>query len=108
MRFREDDWRNAGAAAGTLRLDTTTAFYEQAANVALGYVRCHRGRCGGGAPPVPVIFGDLEGKTLGEWITEAVKTAVRQHPRHEPVTIGVPAPAAPPGAIPFKAPAVTR
>ena len=88
MRFREDDWQAAGNAAEALRLDTATEFYEQAANAALGYVRCQRGACRTDAPPVPVVFGNLEGKTLGEWITEAVRLAESQHPRHEPVTIG--------------------
>ena len=88
MRFREDDWQAAGNAAEALRLDTATEFYEQAANAALGYVRCQRGACRTDAPPVPVMFGDLTGKTLGEWITEAVKRAESQHPRHEPVWIG--------------------
>ncbi len=88
MRFREDDWQAAASAGDALRLDTTTEFYEQAANAALGYIRCQRGACRMDGPPVPVTFGDLTGKTLGEWITEAVRQAESQHPRHEPVTIG--------------------
>jgi len=87
MRFREDDWRSAQEAGP----DTTT-FLTQAANAALGYVRCRRGACMTDAPPVPVVFGDLTGKTLGEWIAQAVKQAESQHPRHEPVMIGAASP----------------
>lgn len=69
----------------------------QVMEAALGYVRCHRGNCPGRTPPVPVTFGDLRGKTFGEWAAEAVEQVEAQHPRHEPVTIGaepaVPAPA---------------
>ena len=95
MRFREDDWQLHERSAKALRLATTTEYVDQAANVAEGYLRCHRGGCTTDGPPIPVTFGDLTGKTLGEWITLAVKRAGSQHPRHEPVMIG----AAPSGTV---------
>ena len=65
-------------------------------------LRCSRGGCVMDGPPVPVIWGDLTGKTLGQWIAEAVKTIEDQHPRHEPVLIG----AASARTVRFREPAV--
>lgn len=99
-RFREDDWQGTKRDAEAAGLDTTTELIAHGMEVMRGYLRCSRGACMTDAPPVPVTFGNLEGKTLGEWITEAVRQAESQHPRHEPVMIG----AAPPGHVAPAAP----
>ena len=109
MRFREDDWQGKTAVAAAAGMGTVTEYYEYAGNVAGGYLRCRRGRCKTNAPPVPVVFGNLDGKTLAEWIAEAIRVAEAEHPRHRPVMIG--AGTVTPGegaaAVRFKAPAVT-
>lgn len=109
-RFREDDWQATERAAETAELHTTTELIAHALEVMQGFLRCDRGRCYTDGPPVPVTFGDLTGKTPGEWIAEAAKQVKRQHPRHEPVTIGAPATTRPasPGDVPFISPAVKR
>ena len=43
-------------------------------------LRCGRGGCVMDGPAIPVIWGDLAGKTLGQWIAKAVKTIEGQHP----------------------------
>ena len=104
VRFREDDWRTAETAAKAEKSDITT-FLAEAMEVSNGYLRCHRGRCATDAPPVPVTFGDLTGRPFREWVADAVIRVRRQHPRHEPVTIGA-EPSGPPAvalAAPFKA-----
>ena len=88
-RFREDDWQATEDDAKAAAL-TTTALIAHGMTVMQGYLRCHRGRCDAADPPVPVMFGDLTGKTLGEWVIEAAKLAVSQHPNHKPVWIGTP------------------
>jgi hypothetical protein len=88
VRFREDDWQATEATASTAELYTTTELIAHGMEVMLGYLRCDRGRCATEGAPVTVTFGDLTGKTLGEWIAEAAKQVRRQHPHHEPVTIG--------------------
>jgi hypothetical protein len=98
-RYREDDWQateNTAEAAGL----PTTEMIAHGMEIFQGYLRCNRGDCYFGTPPVPVIWGDLTGKTLGEWVTEAVAQVKRQHPRHEPVLIGKPT-----GAVRFMEPA---
>lgn len=107
VRFRDDLWADTEQAAGDARTDVAT-WVRQAMEARLGYLRCYR--CRETDPPVSLEFGDLTGASLGELIAEAAKAVVAQHPRHEPVTVGAetfPAPAAV-GAIPFRAPAVTR
>ena len=89
MRSREDDWQateDDAEAAGLL----TARLIAHGMTVMQGYLRCHRGRCDADDPPVPVMFGDLTGKTFGEWVIEAAKLAVSQHPNHTPVWIGTP------------------
>ena len=85
IRFRNDLWEDAEQAVKAERTDMST-WVRQAMEARLGYLRCRR--CREDAPPVPVTFGDLTGKTLGEWIAEAAKQVRSQHPRHEPVVIG--------------------
>ena len=85
MRFRDDDWETAEQAAWEGKSDVTT-LTTLAMEAMLGYIRCYR--CKENAPPVPVEFGNLEGRPLREWIAGAEKRIVSQHPRHEPVTIG--------------------
>ena len=87
MRSREDDWQATEDDAQAAGLNTTTLI-AHGMEVMQGYLRCHRGDCNADAPPVPVMFGDLTGKTLGEWVIAAVNLAVSQHPNHEPVWIG--------------------
>jgi hypothetical protein len=92
-------------AAGAARTDVST-WIRQAMQARLGYLRCDT--CREDAPPVPLEFGDLTGKPMDEWIREAVAKVKRQHPRHEPLTVGAeaPAPLAHPGVVPFRSPAV--
>jgi hypothetical protein len=97
-----DDAGDAAAAGG----DDASTWIREAMQARLNYLRC--GKCRDTAPPVPLEFGDLTGKPLDEWIAETVERVRRQHPRHEPVTVGagVSAPLAHPGDIPFREPAV--
>lgn len=88
-RFREDDWQATEDDAEAAKLLTSTLI-AHGMEVMQGYLRCYRGRCGSDAPPVPVMFGDLTGKTFSEWVIEAAKLAVSQHPNHKPVWIGTP------------------
>jgi hypothetical protein len=106
-RFREDDWQATDGAAKAAG-QTTTERIAHGMEAMLGYLRCDRGRCATSGPPVPVAFGDLTGKTPGEWITEAAQQVRQQHPGHEPVTIGTgeQSVALTPGAISFREPAV--
>ena len=99
MRSREDDWQATEDDAQAAGLNTTTLI-AHGMEVMQGYLRCHRGDCNADAPPVPVMFGDLTGKTLGEWVIAAVNLAVSQHPNHEPVWIGAPNPGSAPGPDP--------
>ena len=105
-RFREDDWQATEDIAEAADLLTTTLI-AHSMEVMRGYLRCHRGDCGADGPPVPVMFGDLTGKTPGEWIAEAANLAVSQHPNHEPVWIGVPPPALAPVVLMPPMPAAT-
>jgi hypothetical protein len=86
-RFREDDWHATKGIAEEADL-SHTALIAHGMEVMQGFLRCDRGNCYTSGPPVPVTFGDLAGKTPGEWIAEAAKQVRRQHPRHHPVTIG--------------------
>lgn len=71
------------------------------------YLRCRRGH------PVPLILGDLSGRTMREWVIEAEKAVRYQnHEDHQPVYLGVTAgkPAEPPAprhVIPRAGEAVT-
>ena len=103
MRFREDDWRTSEATAAAENSDITTSLTEVMTVTLGGYIRCHR--CALNADPVPLEYGDLQGRPLREWVADAVIRVQRQHPRHEPVTIGA-EPSGPPAvalAAPFKA-----
>jgi hypothetical protein len=91
-RFREDDWTATESAAEDAGLPTTTELIAHGMEAMQDFLRCDRGDCYMGGPPVPVIWGDLTGRPLGAWITEAVKEIRRQHPRHQPVRIGAAAP----------------
>ncbi len=97
MRFREDDWREAETAAAAEKSDITTSLTE-AMQVMNGYIRCHR--CPPGTDPVPLEYGDLDGRPLREWVAGAVRKVARQHPRHEPTWIG----AEPPAPVVFMPP----
>ena len=103
MRVRRDLADDAReAAAGT---DVST-WIRQAMQARLGYLRCDR--CRETDPPVRLEFGDLSGRPMDEWIADAAAEVKRQHPRHEPVTVGAeaPGPLAHPGVVPFRPPAV--
>jgi hypothetical protein len=107
VRMRNDLWEDSETAARTARM-TTSAWVRQAMQVMLGELRCPK--CPDRIPPVPLEFGDLTGMTLAEAVAVAAEQVKRQHPRHEPVTVGV-SPAARPtplGDVPFRSPAVTR
>jgi hypothetical protein len=97
-----DDAGDAAAAGG----DDVSTWIREAMQARLNYLRC--GKCRETAPPVPLEFGDLTGKPLDEWLAETVERVRRQHPRHEPLTVGAeaPAPLAHPGVVPFRSPAV--
>jgi hypothetical protein len=100
-RFREDDWQatERGAEKAGMTATDRIAYGMQVQDDRL---RCGRGGCVMDGPAIPVIWGDLTGKTLGQWIAEAVKTIEDQHPRHEPVLIG----AASARTLRFREPAV--
>jgi hypothetical protein len=85
VRFRDDTQKEASRVAKAAGSDFSTLVNE-ATEAALGFIRCNR--CALDADPFPVTFGDLSGKTLAEWVAEAVKQVRRQHPRHHPVVIG--------------------
>ena len=85
VRLRDDLWEGAEDAARGVRM-TASAWIRQVMQARLGYLRCDT--CREDAPPVPVEFGDLSGKSLDKWLAEAGKRVKRQHPRHEPVLIG--------------------
>ena len=91
IRARDDDWEDAQDTHGSAELAGYIAETMQARR---GKLRCRR--CLPGAPPVPLISGDLTGRPLDEWISRAVRQAEGQHPRHEPVWLG----AEPSGPIP--------
>jgi hypothetical protein len=96
MRFREDLWAAAENVAGDADSDVTTLLTQLLEAVALDGARCYR--CKLDAPPVPLEYGDLQGRPLREWLAEAAEEVIRQHPRHEPVRIGAepgPAPSSP-------------
>jgi hypothetical protein len=105
FRLRKDLVDAAEKAVDAERTDVS-AWVRQAMETQLGHLRCYR--CSDTAPPVPLKFGDLTGRPLDEWIAEAVERVRRQHPRHEPVTVGAEAlaPLAHPGVVPFRSPAV--
>jgi hypothetical protein len=108
-RFRDDDWQATERAAEAGGMRTTTEMIAHGMEAMQDFLRCDRGDCYMGGPPVPVTWGDLTGKPLGAWITEAVKEIRAQHPRHQPVRIGaepaaVPRKPASPGAVPFMEP----
>ena len=87
-RFRDEIYGRAETAADAQRA-TVIAWLEQAMEALNGGVRCRRcDRRDPAAPPVPVIWGDLTGKTLAEGIAEAMEAAVSQHPQHGPVAVG--------------------
>lgn len=86
MRFRDDTWNDVEQAADDMGV-TATTWVTEAIEAALGYVRCQK--CPLDANPVPLVFGNLQGKPLGSWIAEAVEAAARQHPRHQAVRVGV-------------------
>lgn len=108
FRARGDTMADVKRAAASW--PSVNEWIERVTEAAVGYVRCRRGSCHWKTPPVPVGFGDLAGKTFGEWVAQAVELVESQHPRHEPVTVGVSAAARPTplGAVPFRSPAVTR
>jgi hypothetical protein len=85
FRLRKDLVEGAEKAVDKERTDVS-AWVRQAMETQLGYLRCDR--CREDAPPVPLKFGDLTGRTLGKWIAKAAAEVKRQHPRHEPVLIG--------------------
>jgi len=93
IRFRKDDLGTAEQAARVAGLDSASEYVVRGMEAMQGFLRCGRGRCATDGPPVPVTWGDLTGKTLGEWIAEAVGVVEDQHPRHEPVMIGAEPPA---------------
>ena len=93
IRFRKDDVEAAERAATAAELDSVSEYVVHGTEAMLGHLRCGRGRCATDGPPVPVTWGDLTGKTLGEWIAEAVSLVEDQHPRHESVMIGTVPPA---------------
>jgi hypothetical protein len=105
VRLRNDLWEGAEDAALAVRM-TASAWIRQAMQARLGELRCER--CPDDAPPVPVEFAHLTGKSLDAWLAEAGVRVKRQHPRHEPVLVGAeaPAPLAHPGVVPFRSPAV--
>ena len=89
MKFREDMWGEAEKAALAAGYSDRTDLITQALTAMLGYIRCPM--CdsrGPGAAPVPVEFGDLEGRPLAGWIADAVSVVKRQHPDHDPVRVG--------------------
>lgn len=109
-RYRDDTYKHAEHAAAAQGV-SVNEWAERVAEAALGSVTCRRGSCPEKTPPVPVEFGDLAGKTFGEWAAVAAELVEGQHPRHQPVTVGANAPPAPlplPSAVPFRSPAVTR
>lgn len=109
VRMRNDLWEDAENAAKTTRATASaSAWIRQAMQVMLGGLRCPR--CREDAPPVPLEFGDLTGMTLAEAVADAAEQVKRQHPRHEPVTVGASATArqAALGDVPFKSAAVNR
>lgn len=87
-RWREDTWQAIEKAVKDGQALDVTAFITEAVEARLGYVRCRRGSCMTDAPPVPVTFGDLSGKTFSEWLTGTVRDVARQHGAHKPVRIG--------------------
>ena len=87
-RFREDDYQATEDTAEAAGMPTTTRLIAHGMEVMQNYLRCDLGRCYTDGPPIPVTFGDLSGKTFGEWVARAVRQAESQHPRHEPVRIG--------------------
>lgn len=87
-RFREDDWQATERTAEETGLPTTTELIALGMQVMQGYIRCDKGGCSLDGPPVPVTFGDLGGRPLGEWVAEAAQEVTAQHPDHRPVTIG--------------------
>jgi hypothetical protein len=86
-RYREDDWQVTERGARESKMATTERI-AHGMQVMAGYLRCGRGGCVMDGPAIPVTFGNLDGKTLGEWIAEAVELAESQHPEHFPVRIG--------------------
>jgi hypothetical protein len=96
MRFRDDDWEAAENTAWAAKSDVTTLTTLAMTVMAAGCVRCYR--CREDAPPVPVKMGDLTGMSLSGAVVAAEKQVARQHPRHEPVTIGAARDEAPPAA----------
>jgi hypothetical protein len=109
MRLRKDLREAVDAAADTRGKDASD-WARQAMQVMLDPPGLRCDRCRETAPPVPLEFGDLTGMTLAEAVAGAAEQVKRQHPRHEPVTVGA-SPAARPtplGAVPFRSPAVTR
>ena len=86
FRIRADLREAAKRAAGAQKADVSE-WARQAMEVLAGdSLRCPR--CRDTDPPVPLEFGDLAGKTLGEWVADAAAQVKRQHPRHEPVRVG--------------------
>ena len=92
LRTRRDTWEDADRAAEAMGTKRNT-LAEQALEASLDRVRCRRGSCPDKGLPVPVTFADLRGKSLREWIAEAVEIAEAQHPDHGPVTVGAVPPA---------------
>ena len=86
FRIRADLREAAKRAAGAQKADVSE-WARQAMEVLAGdNLRCPR--CRDTDPPVPLEFGDLAGKPLGEWVADAAGKVKRQHPRHEPVRVG--------------------
>lgn len=93
VRARDDDWQGAQRANGHKDIADWIAVAMQTRR---GYVRCPRcDHRDPGAGHVPLICGDMTGKTLDMWIDVAEKRVRAQHPRHEPVWLG----AEPPGHV---------
>jgi len=111
VRFRRDRLADIDAATRGPGRDASQ-FIRFGADLMLGSVRC--GRCD---EAVPLVFGDVSGADLYDWMVAAEKAVLRQkHGAHHPVLVGAEAPdaavqPATPGAIGdirFRAPAVTR
>ncbi len=96
-RLGEDTKANIKKAVEAGQAGTVNEWDEHVIEAALGYVRCHRGSCATGTPPIPVTFGDITGMTFGEAAAKAVELAEDQHRTgHGPVFVG----AEPAAAVP--------
>ena len=83
IRIEDRLFRGAQKAGGS---GEVAGWIEETMEVRLGEIRCLR--CPDGAPPVPLICGDLTGGTVDGYLRKAQKRVRAQHPRHEPVWLG--------------------